>query len=448
MWLVLCTLVVSGALAGRLHASALAPSTPAELAVFGTPETPSSTPRAGVTHKGEKASGIGSVHVTPPVDLRIATFNIEDVRRGDLEDPSQPRLRRLGAIIRELRPNIILLNEIAYDGPGSPGFREGDTPGENAARFVSAFVHAPDGSGIRYRAFMAPVNTGMHSGFDLDRSGEVVAAFPEPSPSTPEGTPPAQTDAQRAYGNDAWGFGTFPGQYGMALLVDERLELLIDDVRTFRLLPWDYVPGAFVPREPETLKPWYEPEAWSIFRLSSKSHWDVPVRLPNGAVVHLLCSHPTPPAFDGPEQRNKRRNHDEIRFWADYVDNSAYIVDDNNQPGGLASDAHFVILGDLNADPEKGDSFKEPIRRTLFANPRIDSSVTPVSDIHVPGLEPSDTARFKLRVDYVLPSRSLGVLRSGVWRQQPSGMGGSFPSDHYPVWLDVRVPGFAAGAPE
>lgn len=390
-------------------------------------------------------------HAGPPIDIRVATFNIEDVRRSDLEDPSHPRLRHIASVIRELRPNIILLNEIAYDGPESPGFVEGDSPGENAARFVRTFLarEEPLESGhqdgpksgmstIRYRAFIAPVNTGLHSGFDLDRNGSVVSVYPAPAPSTPEGLPPKQDDAQRAYGNDAWGFGTFPGQYGMALLIDERIELLSDGIRTFRLLPWDYVPGALVPRDPVSFVPWYEPEAWQHFRLSSKSHWDVPVKLPNGSVVHLLCSHPTPPAFDGPEQRNKRRNHDEIRFWADYLDNAAYIVDDLNRAGGLDPEAHFLILGDLNADPEKGSSFKEPIRRTLFANSRINSSVTPVSDIQIEGLEASDTAMFKLRVDYVLPSRTLGVLRSGVWRHRAGSS--SFPSDHFPVWLDVRVP--------
>ncbi|MCW5767485.1 MAG: endonuclease/exonuclease/phosphatase family protein [Phycisphaeraceae bacterium] len=378
-----------------------------------------------------------------PVDIRVATFNVEDIRESDLSDPNHPRLRRIGSVIREMRPNIILLNEIAYDGPGSPGHREGDQPGQLAQRFVETFVHAAgDGgqSGIRYRAFMAPVNTGMHSGFDLDNDGRVVSTFPLPMPSNPDGTPPRQTNEQRAYGNDAWGFGTFPGQYGMALLVDERLEIVSDRVRTFRLMPWDYVPGAFVPRLPETNEPWYDADEWAIFRLSSKSHWDIPVRLPNGQVIHLLCSHPTPPAFDGPEMRNQKRNHDEIRFWADYLDRAAYIVDDLNQPGGLDPDAHFVILGDLNADPEKGNSFKNPIKRNLFANTRINSSITPVSDLAVPGLEPSDTAMFKLRVDYVLPSRTLEPIRAGVWRSNPEPVDMPFPSDHFPVWMDVRVP--------
>ena len=53
-------------------------------------------------------------------------------------------------------------------------------------------------------------------------------------------------------------------------------------------------------------------------RLSSKSHWDLPIDI-DGRTVHFLVSHPTPPVFDGPEDRNGTRNHDEIRFWADYV---------------------------------------------------------------------------------------------------------------------------------
>jgi len=48
-----------------------------------------------------------------------------------------------------------------------------------------------------------------------------------------------------------------------------------------------------------------------VLRLSSKSHWDVPIDIPLGAGltkrVHMLLHHPTPPAFDGPEGRNLLR---------------------------------------------------------------------------------------------------------------------------------------------
>ena len=59
--------------------------------------------------------------------------------------------------------------------------------------------------------------------------------------------------------------------------------------------------------------------------------------LVGGKVIHTLVSHPTPPVFDGPEDRNGTRNHDEIRLWSDYVlpSRSGYIYDDEGERGGL-----------------------------------------------------------------------------------------------------------------
>ena len=266
--------------------------------------------------------------------VRVATYNIEDVRTADVLNPDQPRLKKAAALIQRVRPDILLVGEMTYDQPGAPDVRAGTAAGMNGQRFADTFLAAPQApglEGVRYRAFAAPTNTGLASGYDLDRSGEAVTTYPEPPPSNPDGSPGPQTDAGRAYGNDSWGFGTFPGQYGMTLLVRDGLEILEDSVRTFRLLPWQAMPEALLPEVPETGEPWYAGEVGRQFRLSSKSHWDVPVRLPGGAVLHVLASHPTPPAFDGEEGRNRRRNHDEIRFWADYLDGAAYIRDDSSR---------------------------------------------------------------------------------------------------------------------
>jgi len=327
--------------------------------------------------------------------------------------------------------------------PGAPGFKEGDQPGQNAARFVENYLsvaQAPGLTPIRYKAFMAPVNTGLFSGFDLDNDGKVTETYPAPPGTKPDGSPGAQTPGGRAFGNDCWGFGTFPGQYGMALLVDERLTIDEANVRTFQKLPWDYVTGNNLPTKPDGT-PWFTEEEKGLGRLSSKSHWDVPVKLPNGAELHVLASHPTPPVFDGPEDRNGKRNHDEIRFWMDYLSNDPYVVDDNAKYGGFGSDAPFVIVGDLNADPKKGDSFKNPIAKLMAAR-RVSREFTPKADVEVAGLEPTDTSMFKMRVDYVLPSKELKVTQGGVWRTLPgaSGAGGKFPSDHFPVWVEVVVP--------
>jgi endonuclease/exonuclease/phosphatase family metal-dependent hydrolase len=135
--------------------------------------------------------------------------------------------------------------------------------------------------------------------------------------------------------------------------------------------------------------------------------------------------------------RNKRRNFDEIRFWADYIADESYIVDDANRPGGLGPREAFVILGDLNADPDEGSSFKDPIERFLLTNRRVESGSVPRSDVAIEGLDDDDTSGFGLRVDYVLPSRGVGVLGSGVWRAVPDAWP-EFPSDHFPVWADLR----------
>ncbi len=98
----------------------------------------------------------------------------------------------------------------------------------------------------------------------------------------------------------------------------------------------------------------------------------------------------------------------------------------------------FVVLGDLNADHNKGESLGSPIKLLLSCR-HINGEITPTNDVPVEGLEPTDTAAFKLRVDYVLPSKSLKVLDSGIWRQKPASET-KFPSDHFPVWMEIEVP--------
>nr|MDQ3093531.1 endonuclease/exonuclease/phosphatase family protein [Actinomycetota bacterium] len=197
-------------------------------------------------------------------------------------------------------------------------------------------------------------------------------------------------------------------------------------------------------------------------------HWDVPIRV-GARPVHFLVSHPTPPVFDGPEDRNGRRNSDEIRFWADYIGpgrpEGSYIYDDQGHRGGLRPGARFVIAGDQNADPFDGDSRPEAIRQ-LLDEPLVNDRVTPDS---AGGVEQArlqggvnaqhrgdpafDTADFaeppgNLRVDYVLPRRNLRITDAGVFWPLTSDplfrLVGTFPfpsSDHRMVWLDLAVPG-------
>lgn len=254
------------------------------------------------------------------------------------------------------------------------------------------------------------------------------------------------------------------------MAVYSRYPIEQNEVRSFQCFLWKDMPGALLPDDPSTPAPadWYSPAELAAFRLSSKSHWDVPIEI-GGETVHFLVSHPTPPVFDGREDRNGRRNHDEIRFWADYVtagSRARYIYDDQGRRGGLEPSARFVIAGDENADPLDGDSVPGAIGQ-LLEHPRIDTSLTPASAGAVEqaalqgganrtqrGDPRFDTADFadgqpgNLRVDYVLPRRGMGMLDAGVFWPQSSDplfrLVGTFPfpsSDHRLTWIDVRGPG-------
>ena len=358
-----------------------------------------------------------------PIALRIATFNIEDVRSEQLVTSDDDRLRQIAATLQRIRPNIVLLNEIET--------AQGDGP-SNAEKFAYNYLAVSQGDGLEplfYETYSPATNTGIHSGFDLDNSGTIDATVPERSDR--------QTEAHRAYGNDCFGFGTFPGQYGMALLVDRRMDIDSDGIRTFQEFLWMDLPGALVPLNSNGTG-WYAEPEWDAMRLSSKTFADVPVVLPNGTRLHVLISHPTPPAFDGEEKRNVLRNHDEIKLIRAYIDNSPALYDDHGREGGLDDGAHFVILGDLNADPTDGSGIEMTLFSQLFSSDRLAKDAHPSSDIKVNQLARTDTARFGLRVDYVLPSAGITVTDAGVWRD--AGTFEDFPSDHFPVWADVIVP--------
>ncbi len=272
--------------------------------------------------------------------VRFATYNASLNRAtagqlvSDLSTRNNVQAGNIAEVLQRVRPDVVLINEFDYVENYQAVNLFRDNYLERSQQGARP-IHYP-------YAFTAPSNTGIPTGFDLDRSGTVGG------------------------GNDAYGFGEFPGQYGMVVL--SRYPIDTHRVRTFQTFLWKDMPGALLPDDPATPQPgdWYSEEILDIFRLSSKSHWDVPVRV-KGRTVHVLASHPTPPTFDGLEDRNGTRNHDEIRFWADYVTPGAgrYIYDDEGRRGGLRRGARFVIMGDQNADPLDGDSVDNAINQLL-----------------------------------------------------------------------------------
>jgi 3-phytase len=378
-------------------------------------------------------------------EVRFATFNASLNRatagalRSDLSTTSNAQAGTVAEIVQRTRPDVLLINEFDYDPVAAELFQD---------NYLSVGRNGAEPIHYRYR-FIAPSNTGVASGFDLNNDGRVV---------TTPGAP--------GYGDDSLGFGAFPGQFGM--VVYSRYPIDADNARTFQHFLWKDMPGALLPDDPATTAPadWYSPAELAIFPLSSKSHWDLPIQI-GKSTVHFLVSHPTPPVFDGPEDRNGRRNYDEIGFWADYVrpGYGHYIYDDNGGRDGLRPGSDFVIAGDQNSDPLDGDSV-DGAAQQLLEHHWIDAAFTPSSagaaeasalqggaNLGHEGNPAYDTADFadmpgpgNLRADYVLPSLGLDVQGGGVFwpvSSDPlSRLTGTFPfpsSDHRLVWLDVRV---------
>jgi len=370
--------------------------------------------------------------------LRVATYNVslyDDADGGVIRrlEAGDADARRIAAVLQRLRPDLVLLNEFDHDADG----RAADLFQQ---RYLEV-AQAGGGEALHYpHRYFAPVNTGEPSGLDLDGNGSTGGAG-------------------RDRGNDAWGYGLHPGQYGMLVL--SRYPIERDAVRSFRLLRWSAMPDAIRPYHPTQRGHFHRDEIWQQLRLSSKSHWDVPVRTPLGR-LHFLVSHPTPPVFDGPEDRNGARNADELRLWREYLDNDpadrGWLCDDQGRCGGLADGERFVIAGDLNNDPNDGDGRHEAIR-ALIDHPRVLRHPAPRSEgaaiaarragganaSHV-GDPAEDTGDFgprvgNLRLDYVLPSIGLRWRGGGVFWPAPDSEDAAIAnaSDHHAVWVDLAA---------
>jgi endonuclease/exonuclease/phosphatase family protein len=384
------------------------------------------------------AFGTAQAEAGNKADVRFATFNASLNRNfegqlvTDLSTPANEQAKAVAEIIQRARPDVLLINEFDFAPAALALFQDNYLSiSQNGAAPIS-YPHR----------FIAPSNTGVPSGFDLDNNGSV-------------GGP-----------NDAWGFGFFPGQFGMA--VYSKYPIDTNGARTFRNFLWKDMRGARLPDDPATPErgDWYSGAELEQFPLSSKSHWDLPVLI-GKKTVHFLVSHPTPPVFDGPEDRNGTRNFDEIRFWADYISpaRADYIYDDAGQRGGLKSGALFVIAGDQNSDPLDGDSIPGAIQQ-LIQHPLVNTKFTPSSpgaveqsalqggantahrsDPRFDTADFADSAPGNLRADYVLPRKTIQILDGAVFWPlmsdpffQPVGVFPFPSSDHRLVWIDVAIP--------
>lgn len=361
------------------------------------------------------------------VDVRIATFNAalsrtpEGALHAALARRDDAKAKLVAEVLQRTRPDIVLLQEVDYDPTGKA-----------YADFQDNYLSVSQNQAqpIQYdHLYAPPVNTGVLAPVDLDGDGKITRP------------------------GDCFGFGRFEGHYGMVVL--SRYPIDFDNILTMQQLLWRDLPGRRIPPD------YYSEAATEHLRLSSKTHAVVPVTV-NQRKIRLIISHPTPPIFDGPEDRNGRRNADEIKLVAD-------LIETGFTPGhpGLG-DAFwrmhfdlFVVMGDLNADPHDGESMPGAADQ-LLKHPRVRQDHVPTSKGGAEAARlqagknrdhrsdpAADTADFgdagnapgNLRVDYVLPSVDLHVLRSGVYwptTDDPHAYLNK-ASDHKLVWIDARL---------
>lgn len=367
--------------------------------------------------------------------VRIAVFNIRVLSTAKILEVDStgkginPQLIAAAEIIQRVRPDILLLNELWHD---YATVAQGGGLDENARRFVRAYLNRGDAAIDYPYTFAAPCNTGKLSGFDLN--GDGVTATPADTGTAP-------------YADDSWGWGMRPGEFSIGVL--SRYPIDAAHARTFRTFLWKDLPGNHMPQG------FYPAAAVARMPLSSKSHWDLPVRV-GTAVIHVFASVPTPGIFDGPEDRNGRRNFDEIRFWTRYIDGDSAIYDDSGQRGGFDGNAPFVIVGDLNAYAGQDTRFEgKAAIAQLLEHARVqDTGAWMTSSGALMGAMPGPpdfperrtliAGDFVQRFDYVLPSRNLKVVGGGVYWPSASedsvgALRADAASDHRLGWVDVRL---------
>jgi len=290
---------------------------------------------------------------------------LRDIRKGE-----DPQITAIVQVIDQISPDILLLTDIDFDLDGA------------ALAAFSDVLQQP-----YEHQFTARPNAGIPTGFDVDGNGRLGEA------------------------RDAQGYGEFSGDGGLAVLS----RFPVGDVADLSAVLWRDLAGAQLPP--------MKPEHAAIQRLSSTSHWIVPIDLPIGR-LHLLAFAATPPVFDGPEDRNGLRNRDELRLWTEVLNGAFGEVPDS-----------FVIAGNANLDPTAGDGLRDAMVDFL-ADRRLQD---PLPD--------TPTARWPdrpelgaLRVSYVLPSREWVVTDAGVvWHSSdPLERDGSMlAGPHGLVWVDI-----------
>ncbi len=284
-------------------------------------------------------------------------------------------------IIAAAQADVILLGDVDWDFEG---------------RGLEALVARLAEHGLDYAYSWAPKPvSGLASGLDLDGDGRL-------------GGP-----------RDSLGYGWFTGDSGVAVLSRHPIGSATD----LSDLLWSDRADV------EGLLP---DDAKDVVPLATVGQWVVPLQV-QGTEVSLITLAAGTPVFDGPEDRNGRRNAAELALVSE-------LVAQADLP---------IVLGRANVDPVDGKGDQAALEAVLLhpalTDPRPRGSGGG-GDGHL-GDPALDTVNWQgpgaLRVDYVLPARTMRVLDAGViWpdADDPLAEVAELAGPARLVWVDVALP--------
>ena len=314
--------------------------------------------------------------------LRFGQFNIRDLTMEKLLDPENPQALAAAKIIKRFAPDVLSIDEMEAD-PAAP------------ALFVENFLKKGEDPVDYPFSHIGQTNSGVPTGF-----------------------PPPY---------DFRGYGRFRGQYGIACL--SRLKIVFEGIRNLKDIAWRAFPESYCE----------EVACPNDFPLWSNAFLDIPIELKSGPielksgpVLHAILVHPTVPLRG---YINLRRNADQMKFLKSYAD-------------GLAEDkwgGPFVIMGDLNVDPDAGIGTNEVTKRLFEDGNIIYRKAGRKTFMEGGGLEPpleEKPGMLVARLDYILPSRGYFKM-SGPEVFAPKGTPwwpvARRASDHFFVYADCEL---------
>jgi len=356
----------------------------------GSPEAPRPS---GASSSGQAGSGgAGGEAPAHPATLRIGQFNLREMSTDKLVDPNDGQATAAATILGRFGPDIACINEMQYDiadvpSKGLPGAPASSKPGsfdggaENAQRLADRIAGiAPD------VVYVDTVTTVGNSGFPFAGGTGSFALR---------------------------GWGEFEGRYNTAVL--SRFPILKEQIRVIHDFPWEALPD----NELAALKGMgLEPPPG--FPLFEKALLVIPVQV-GDLVVHLVLLHPVPPAF---EALNPYRNHDELHGLRLFLEGKLPGVDP------LPDGARFVVVGDLNADPDGdgdgslsgsiGPVVDSDLLNKFFPSGAGTKGKHAEHNTYLSGCGFDDgttvsnpTTKYQLQIDYILPSKTFGMPTGG-----------------------------------